>query len=412
MKYFAAFLFVFVLSYASGQDFDYSKSVISKLCSQEYQGRGYSFDGAARAAHYISKQFDSFNLSYHLQPFNFDVNVFDCDVDVVFDNDTLVPAVDFLVDAHSRSVDAQYRVFVFNPHKKKSVKALKQILNSRDSFTTVVFDTVGLDRNVAVYYYSSILNFNRNVAHLEIVPVNAISFQGIFQTQNNYTSLTVLRKKIKPGFVKFKIDARIQHSTPAVNIIAKIDGQTDSSIVFTAHYDHIGTLGREVFFPGAHDNASGTAAVLTLAKYFSTQKPRYTLIFMLFSGEETGLCGSLFYAENPVYPLEKIKFLFNLDMLGSGEKGVQIVNSTIFKREFDLLDTINDKNNYLVRIVKRGEAANSDHYSFYKKGVPCFYIYTLGEYKEYHNIKDKAETLPLYAFQNILKLLIDFTRFY
>ena len=72
----------------------------------------------------------------------------------------------------------------------------------------------------------------------------------------------------------------------------------DSFFVFTAHYDHLGTMGASVIFPGAHDNASGVAFLLDLARHFSSTPPPYSLIFLFLSGEEAGLKGSLYASEN------------------------------------------------------------------------------------------------------------------
>ena len=179
------------------------------------------------------------------------------------------------------------------------------------------------------------------------------------------------------------------------NVIGYIKGEVDSFLVFTAHYDHLGKLGERATFYGANDNGSGDAMVLNLADYYSHHKSHYTMVFMFFSGEEVGLLGSIYNALHPVFDLKKVKFLMNLDMVGTGQEGIRIVNSTVFKKEYDLLNKINSNKKYLVEIKKRGEAANSDHYPFYAKGVPAFFIYTLGGSKQYHNIYDKPDQLSL-----------------
>jgi Zn-dependent M28 family amino/carboxypeptidase len=154
--------------------------------------------------------------------------------------------------------------------------------------------------------------------------------------------------------------------------------------------------------------------LLNLAEYYSKKEnqPKYSIAFMAFSSEEVGILGSKYYSEHPLFPLNKIKFLFNLDMVGSGEGGITLVNSTVFEKEFNLLNTINDDKKYLIKLNKRGETANSDHYFFYKNGVKCFFIYSNWPTSEYHNPMDKAETLPLNAFENIFKLLRDFVAVY
>ena len=84
--------------------------------------------------------------------------------------------------------------------------------------------------------------------------------------------------------------------------------------MFTAHYDMIGSFGEGNYFPGASDNGSGTAMVLDLARHFSSgRKPFYSVAFMLFSGEEAGLLGSTHYVDHPLFPLERIKLVINLD---------------------------------------------------------------------------------------------------
>ena len=95
-------------------------------------------------------------------------------------------------------------------------------------------------------------------------------------------------------------------------------------------------------------------------------------------------------------------------MVGSGDKGIMVVNGTEHKNEFEKLVSINNAKNYISEIGIRGPAANSDHYPFHQKGVKSFFIYTLGEYSEYHSIYDKPGSLPLVEFSDLFKLLVDF----
>jgi len=90
-----------------------------------------------------------------------------------------------------------------------------------------------------------------------------------------------------------------------------------------------------------------------------------------------------------------MKFLVNLDLLGTGDEGMMVVNATeFFSPVCFFLTAINNEKKYLAKIGQRGKARNSDHYWFTEKGVPSFYFYTLGGIKAYHDIYDKAETLP------------------
>ena len=98
----------------------------------------------------------------------------------------------------------------------------------------------------------------------------------------------------------------------------------------------------------------------------------------------------------------------NFDLAGTGEEGIRIVNGSVYKDKFDLITKINQQQELLPRIDIRGAACNSDHCYFYQKGVPCFYIYTQGGIKAYHDLADKYETLPLTEFVDYKKLMIRF----
>ena len=145
--------------------------------------------------------------------------------------------------------------------------------------------------------------------------------------------------------------------------------------------------------------------LLELAYFLKEQPSTYTTVFIAFTGEEAGLLGSHYFVENPLVPLKKIKFLLNLDMVGTGDEGIAVVNGSIHEKEFDLLKKINHEGNFVPNIKKRGEAANSDHYFFHKSGVKSFFIYALGGTKAYHDINDKPENLPLTRYKEIFGLI-------
>ncbi len=169
-------------------------------------------------------------------------------------------------------------------------------------------------------------------------------------------------------------------------------------------------MGKDVYFPGANDNASGCAMLLNLANYYSQpeNKPKYSIAFMAFCGEEVGLLGSKYYTEHPLFPMKNIRFLLNMDIMGTGEEGITVVNGSVFKTEFDKLKEINTQHNFIKDVKIRGKAANSDHYFFAENGVKACFIYTMGGIKAYHDIYDRAETLPLNEFENLFKLITKF----
>ena len=129
---------------------------------------------------------------------------------------------------------------------------------------------------------------------------------------------------------------------------------------------------------------------------------------MAFGAEEVGILGSKFYVDNPLFPLEDVKFVLNLDILGTGDEGITVVNGVQHKKLFKKLTSINSKQQYLAKVKIRGRAANSDHYWFSQLGIPAFFIYTMGGIKAYHDVYDKSQTLPLSEFDDLYHLLIEF----
>ncbi|MFN8165310.1 MAG: M28 family peptidase [Bacteroidia bacterium] len=209
-----------------------------------------------------------------------------------------------------------------------------------------------------------------------------------------------------PFLFDINIEAKVISKFKARNICAFVEGtqHPDSFLVISAHYDHLGEMGN-VLFPGANDNASGVSLLMNLAHYYATHPQKYSIAFILFSGEEAGLLGSKYFTEHPLIDLKKIRFLINTDLAGTGVEGITVVNASEFPAEFALMQKINTDNNLLAAVNSRGKAANSDHYFFTEKGVPSFFFYTLGGIKAYHDIDDKASTLPLNEHEDLFKLV-------
>ncbi|MDQ7949572.1 MAG: M28 family peptidase, partial [Pedobacter sp.] len=215
-----------------------------------------------------------------------------------------------------------------------------------------------------------------------------------------------------PQLLSVNIENVVVPAFKAANICAIVKGTVhpDSILLMTAHYDHLGGMGTETYFPGANDNASGVSFLLSLAKYYAKHPQKYTMAFICFAGEEAGILGSKYFTENPLLPLGHIRFMFNVDMVGTGETGATVVNATIYPKEFYLLNKVNDKDRLLAKINPRGKAANSDHYFFTEKGVPAFFLYTQGGIAAYHDVYDRPATLPLTVYENLFRLFLGFNK--
>ena len=230
----------------------------------------------------------------------------------------------------------------------------------------------------------------------------------------DFTEILIKKDVIiqKPQKFKVNIENQFIPDFKAANIYASVKGtkHPDSIIVMTAHYDHLGGMGKNTYFPGANDNASGVSLLLSLAKFYAKNPQPYTVAFICFAAEEAGLIGSKYFTENPLLELSQIRFLMNLDLVGTGEAGATVVNATVYPKEFALLNSINDSGKLLVKINPRGKAANSDHYFFTEKGVPAFFLYTQGGITAYHDVDDKAETLPFTVYESLFKLIVGFNK--
>lgn len=259
-------------------------------------------------------------------------------------------------------------------------------------------------------------NFKNNPAVAVIVLTDEKLTWHVAQQPCERPQLTI-NKAAAPAtfkFVELEIQSKFLGGLTTQNVLGLQPGKNPGKgvLVISAHYDHLGRMGRTAYFPGANDNASGIAMLLSLAKHFAQpqNKPEHDILFVAFGAEEVGLLGSRYFVKNPLVPLENIRFLLNLDITGTGEDGIKVVNGSIYKEHFSLLQTLNKEKELLKQVAARGEACNSDHCPFYEQGVPSFFIYTLGGIQAYHDVHDKSETLPLTEFEDLYSLLIEFTK--
>ena len=215
-----------------------------------------------------------------------------------------------------------------------------------------------------------------------------------------------------PATATVQLDATLERDYHTQNLAAVVRGsaQPDSFLVVSAHYDHLGLMGRRTYFPGANDNASGVALLLELASHYARpeNRPACSVVFLLFGAEEAGLVGSTYFVQHPLVPLANIKFLMNLDLLGTGEEGATVVNGRLLPAAFQRLVAFNDQHHYLPRLTARGAAANSDHYPFSQAGVPAFFMYTRGGSLAYHDVHDQPAALSLVGFAGAYGLVRDF----
>lgn len=416
------FILVLIPFISFSQDIEYAKEVVKTLCSDEFKGRGYVGNGDKIAANFISKEFEKIGLqkfeNLYFQKYTTPVNSFPSNMDLSINGTKLIAGKDFLIGASSPSLKGSFEVVSFSPkeilNKKTLIKKLKNSIGKVIVINTYNKTDFSAEENKKLKSFSNLLRKakdNPAVATIFLTK-DKLTWTGS-TTQSTKVNFTVTDLDFGDiENVEINVTSKFFKKYKSQNIIGFLEGKnTDSSIVFVAHYDHLGMMGTDAIFPGANDNASGVAMLLSIAKYYKANKPKYNTYFIAFGSEEIGLVGAKYFIENTLFDIKKIKFLINFDITGTGDDGIQVVNGSIYKKEFELLKSINKENDYMKEIKTRGAACNSDHCVFDERDVPCFFIYTLGGTTgAYHDIYDKAETLPLTDFEDYYRLIVAFIR--
>jgi len=403
-----ALFFGFLSVHAQQADIEY-------LCSEGLAGRGYVNNGLNIAADYIAQEFEKAGLQpidkKWFQPFRMSVNTFPGAMDVQVGERKLIAGSDYLVKASSSSLKGTFQLRHVHLEDLEFDKAFEELRGEDLSNTVLVLDTMTFTESVVDRRYKFI-QYNQIKAKGIIIKSKRNLLWTVAQDQAVYFTLECTPAAIQGSDkkVSLNVQSKFVKKFKAKNVWGMVPGTEykDSFLFITAHYDHLGMMGENTYFPGANDNASGTAMMLELARYYAKNPQALTVVFVAFTAEEAGLVGSKYFSENSPFPLSKIRFLMNLDLEGTGKDGITAVNATIFEEDYNALLAVNDTGKYLSKIVRRGKAANSDHYWFTEQGVPSFFIYQMGEYGHYHDPGDKPEGLPLDAFVPTQQLVIDF----
>lgn len=353
------------------------KGIVRTLASSPYFGRGYTKGGMAKAADFVERELRAARVApltgnSFRQSFTMPVNTFPGKMALKLNGRALAPGSEFIVSPSSIGGKRSGKLFA---------KSDSEFTDSSGEVTLALKEKLTW---------------------------------SVSRKNEPKTALSVDRAKFgeTPTRFSFDIESKFEGSFGADNVTGVVRGTVDPEryIFLTAHYDHLGGMGDRTFFPGANDNASGVALVLSLAKYFAAHPQPFSIAFVFFAAEEAGLVGSKYFVENPPVDLKKIRFVMNFDLVGTGEEGATVVNATEFPAEFAALQKINAEGGYLPRIGSRGKAPNSDHYWFSEHGVPAFFLYTTGGIKAYHDVYDRAKTLPLNKIDDVFALTLKFSR--
>uniref|UniRef100_UPI004047EDB6 M28 family peptidase n=1 Tax=Algoriphagus sp. TaxID=1872435 RepID=UPI004047EDB6 len=195
------------------------------------------------------------------------------------------------------------------------------------------------------------------------------------------------------------------------NVIGYLDKKAEKTIVIGAHFDHLGMGGQgslhrgdSAIHNGADDNASGTAALLALAKIFQSESLKSNILFIAFSGEENGLWGSNYFVKNSTLDLKLVNYMINMDMVGrlNPEKSLAIHGVGTSPSFPSVLDPINTDS--LKLVPSESGVGPSDHTSFYLQDLPVLHFFT-GQHEDYHKPSDDSDKINYEGLVQVVRYI-------
>jgi len=423
----------------SAQDLSHYKRIVKELASSKYQGRGYAKGGANKAGHFLEKEYRKAGVDeVTLQPFKLDVQTFAGKMEMESLTPTLSkgegekivnrkssnskwkrllrPGIDFSMREYSPGVKGEFPVYHvdtlnFDADKLFADLAKPEYQNClvacefwftykhRDVFSRLQKNGEAPNAGLLYTWPAPIKFFKAYASKVVDKPIIWVTPEAIEGVQR----------------VRLNVDAKFLKDYECFNVISKIEGERhDSCYVFTAHYDHLGNLGKKVFYAGANDNASGSACILTLAAYYAKHRPKFDMYFLALSGEDTNLNGSNWFVKNPIVPLSRIKYLFNIDMIGDNNPVQYCEVSDEGMSAFPLFEKINAEKHYFKELHRGNLAANSDHYPFAMQHVPCIFLENENgdAFQYYHTIYDDWHHAITASYEPVFRLVRDFIEEY
>ncbi len=222
---------------------------------------------------------------------------------------------------------------------------------------------------------------------------------------------------ITDAIVSLKTDTFIKQMI-SNNVVGYAEGNDpklkDEFVIIGAHYDHVGykknhNPGEDYIYNGADDNASGTAAMISAARAFGTAslKPKRSILFIAFCGEEKGLFGSRYYVDNPLIPLQKTIAMLNIDMIGRNSiDSLYIYGYSKSPGLKQVVEEANKMTKFTLIFNENLLQGGSDHMSFMQKKVPSIFFHS-GTENEYHTVHDEAGLINFEKAKKVTKLVFE-----
>ncbi len=410
-------------------------SILSELISDKYAGRLTGTEGNLKAAEYIASYFKELGLenpegaenylhyykqavhSFTSKPL---LNVVDMSGNVVKELENGDNFAIRIMNLSEGSVDVTAPIYVLE--NSKDLKAdnanikgkiifvsdnTRGMLNTRDALQ------IGAEAGaLAVIVHMDLTSNSRRNSELVMVPLRESGFrQSIpFIYIDNDGADAIKKASEDFNSLRFKCEFVSDWNKSVPNVIGLLPGSDpklkDEYIIIGAHFDHVGDNMNGTYNSGALDNASGTSAMMEIARLVTKNKlkPKRTILFMAFNGEETGLVGSREYASNPIYPLDKA-VMINLDMVGASAK----MPLSIMASEEKHASMVSELLGYAKDLgidAKSGYGGGSDHASFSDYGVPSVLLIHEDFLNGYHSYMDNIEDVSDLRLEEVVKLVM------
>lgn len=409
-------LLLFITQISLAQDTNYVRSVIKKLSSKEFEGRGFGNDGHTKASKYLSNEFKKIGLSSFdknfKQSFPITANVFPDQMEISIDKNILTPGVDYLVHPSCPSIHGKFELVWLNEKIVGNKKKMSKFVQSNLTDKFIIVDKQQIKDKSIREFLDNMIHNPFNAKGIIFIEDEKLTW-GTSNEQFYYPVLFLKRSELnsKNKFISLDINAFLEDDLSGENIVGYIRNNKNPNnyIVVSAHYDHIGVMGSNTIFPGANYHSSGIAMLLDMAKYYKEHinELNYSIIFVAFSGEELKFTGSKYFLQSNIVNTNSIKFCLNITAIGNAEQGLSIINSSNQPSSFEFLKNHNIEKRY-VMIINKEETISSSEISFNNLSIPSISILSASKKNNPYDLFDIQSNVSLIEYNDCFDLIRDF----
>lgn len=402
---------------------------ISYLAADKLEGRRAGSEGEKLAGEYISNAFQQAGLQPKGESGSW-LQAFEINDGKQVGRSTL-----FIINGHDLKLTEEFFPLAFSPNKSLEAAVSAALAESGVPWFTDIKDVLESNKDNPHFDIEEAIRIkakkaaDKGATALVVYNTSAIAdglkFNGKDRAELTKIPVLYLTAKAKKTYlkdesatldIKIKTDIGEQKRT-GHNVIGYLDNGASQTIVLGAHYDHLGygedgnslfRTGEKAIHNGADDNASGTAALLELARLLKQSKHKKSnYLFIAFSAEELGLNGSKFFTEHPTIDLKDVNYMINMDMVGrlnDSSKVLTIGGYGTSPAWAGILTAAAGKKSYFnVRYDSSGSGP-SDHTSFYRKDIPVLFFFT-GQHSDYHRPTDDFDKINYTGELEVVKYI-------